>query len=184
MSATVKAWLLLGGIFIVGVVTGGALTFGFASHFRSAHNEAEIRTHLMTMYVRRLDLTDDQRAKIVPIVRDTAHSIQDLHHDEVSRGSEIFRTANEKILAILTPDQKAQLQKIEQEQEAMFSSRLMRPGGPPREGPGGVPGFFHQMNQTGPGNGYLSQPPPPPNGMPDSQPPSGQTNAPASTDGH
>lgn len=169
MSATVKAWLLLSGIFVVGAVTGSALTFGFASHFRLTHGEAEMRTHLMAMYVRRLDLTDDQRAKIRPIVQETAHSIQELHHDEVSKGFDIFRKANEQILAILTPDQKTALQQIEREQQDMFSNHLMHPGMPPQHpGPNGAPGgYFHRFGE--PGN--MEQPPPPP-------PPDGQTNAP------
>ena len=171
MNATVKAWLFLSGIFVVGVVTGGALMFGFASHFRLAHNEADMRTHLMAMYVRRLDLTDAQRSQIQPIVHDVARSIQELHRDEVKKGSDIFHDANQKILAILTPDQKAQLQKIEQEEETAFSSRLMRPGGPARQGPGGGPGFFRQMNQGGPGDGAPPPPPlPPPGGQSSAEP--------------
>jgi Spy/CpxP family protein refolding chaperone len=164
MSASVKAWLLLGGIFIVGVVTGYALTFGFALHFHGPRGEADMRTHMMAQYVRRLNLTDDQRAQIAPIVRDTAHNIQELHRDEVGRGFEIFHMANQKILAILTPEQKAQLQRLEQEQDMMFSNRPTHPGGPPHDGPGGMPGMFRSMNQPG------SPPPPPPT--------DGQTNTP------
>ena len=60
--------------------------------------------------------------------------IQSLHRDEVERGSQIFKAANDQIAALLTPDQKVELQKMESEREKMFSGH-MRPWGGSRDGP-------------------------------------------------
>jgi Spy/CpxP family protein refolding chaperone len=148
MSAVIKPWLLLGGIFVVGIVTGSALTLGISSHFlHSPHNDADMRAHWISFLVQRLNLTPDQKAKIKPIVMDATTRIQALHRDEVQQGSQIIRTANEQILAELTPDQKVQLQKLEDEREKMFQTR-MRAWGPPGAGPGapfpGSPGMFNR----------------------------------------
>ena len=141
MSAAIKPWLLLSGIFVVGIVTGSALTFGLSAHFMHPHSETDLRAHWVAFLVQRLNLTPDQKAKIKPIVMDATVRIQSLHRDEVQVGSEIIRTANEKIMAELTPDQKVQLQQLEADREKMFSNR-MRSWGSPGGGPGGQGGPF------------------------------------------
>jgi Spy/CpxP family protein refolding chaperone len=168
MSSKLKPWLLLAVIFIVGVVTGSALTYGWVSHFRhppgaqQQHPGAQQMGRLwMAQLVHRLNLSPDQAAKIQPILVDARNKIQMLHRDEMERGDQIFMTANDQIAAILplTPEQKVELQKMESERKKMFLDH-MRPWGPPRDGPGGP---FH----GGPGNDMVAPPPPPP--APDAQ---------------
>jgi Spy/CpxP family protein refolding chaperone len=137
MSSKLKSWLLLGVIFALGVVTGSALTIGLASHFMHLPGEQQMKRHLMEHLVKRLNLTAEQQTKIQPIVADAETKIQSLRRDEVERGSQIFKAANEQISALLTPEQKVELQKMESEREKMFSGH-MRPWGPPRDGPGGM----------------------------------------------
>ena len=137
MSSKLKSWLLLGVIFIVGVITGSALTIGLGSHFMHQPGEQQMKRHLMAHLVNRLNLTADQQVKIHPIVADAETKIQSLQRDEVERGSQIFKAANEQISALLTPEQKVELQKMESEREKMFSGH-MRPWGPPHDGPGGL----------------------------------------------
>ena len=140
MSSKLKPWLLLAVIFIVGVVTGSALTFGWVSHFkRPPAGAQQMGRHWMVQLVHRLNLTPDQQAKIQPILVDARIKIQSLHRDEVERGDQIFKTANDRIAALLaplTPEQKVEFQKMENEREEMFSGHL-RPWKPQREGPGG-----------------------------------------------
>ena len=159
MKSSIKAWLLLGGIFIVGIVTGVALTVSLVPRFMRSHGEADMRAHMMPFLTQKLDLTDDQKAKINPIVADLSAKVQALHHDEVDQGSKLFKNANEQILAILTPEQKVQLQKLEDERDKMFKGHMHPwgshdgPGGPPDgapppEGPGGMfphPGMNDRM---------------------------------------
>ena len=137
MSSQLKPWLLLGGIFIVGIVTGSALTIGLASHFMHPPGEQQLRSHWMMRLTERLNLTADQQAKIQPILTDAATRIQALHRDEVGRGSQIFKAANDQISALLTPEQQVELQKMESEREKMFSGH-MHPWGPQHDGPGGM----------------------------------------------
>jgi hypothetical protein len=138
MSSPIKAWLLLGGIFIVGVVTGVGLTVSIVPRIMRAHGEAEMRERMMPFLTQRLDLTADQKSKIKPIVQELTGKIQSLHRDEVDQGAKLFKAANEQIMDILTPDQKVQLQKLEQERDKMFKGHI-RPWAPQRDGPGGPP---------------------------------------------
>ena len=137
MSSKFKPWLLLAVIFIVGVVTGSALTIGLASHFLHPPGGQQVGRLWMAQLVRRLDLTADQQAKIEPILVDARTQIQSLHRDEVERGSQIFKATHDRISALLTPEQNIELQKMESEREKMFLGH-MRPWGPLRHhgGPG------------------------------------------------
>jgi len=172
MSAPIKPWLLLGGIFVVGIITGSALTFGLSAHFMHPRGEGDMRGHWMMFLNQRLNLTPEQRANIRPIVLDASTRIQALHRDEVQKGSQIFRTANESIQALLTPEQKVQLQELEQEREKEFQNRMRSwgppgggpPGGPPRGGPGMFdhPGLPNRMTPPSFNQTPTNVAPPPP----------------------
>ena len=156
MSAKLKSWLLLAVIFVLGIVTGSVLTIGLGPHFR---HQPEMKRLWMAQLVERLNLTADQQTKIQPILTDAKTKIQSLHRDEVERGSQIFRVANDQISALLTPEQKVELQKMEAEREKLFLEH-MRPWGLPREGPGGM------RRHDGPDDGMVPPPPPPAPGAP------------------
>ena len=166
MSLHLKSWLLLGGIFVVGVITGSALTIGLGSHFMHPPGAQQINRLWMAQLVQRLDLTADQQARIKPILADAKTRIQSLHRDEVERGSQIMKAAHDQISALLTPEQKVELQKMEAEREKMFLDH-MRPWGPPHEGPGGM------RHHGGPNDGMMPPPPPPAPSAPTNAPPPG-----------
>ena len=159
MSPKLKPWLLLAIIFVVGVVTGSALTMGWEAHFRHQPGPQQINRLWMAQLIQRLDLTADQQAKIKPILADAKTKIQSLHRDEVERGSQIMKAAHDQISAILTPEQQAKLQKMESERVKMFLEH-MRPWGPPHEGPGGM------HSHGGPDDGVMPPPPEPPTNPP------------------
>ena len=161
MSSKLKSWLLLGVIFIVGVITGSALTIGLGSHFRHQPGAQQINRLWMAQLVQRLNLTADQQAKIQPILADAKTKIQSLHRDEVEHGSQIFKAAHDQISALLSPEQKVELQKMESEREKMFSGH-MRPWGPPHDGPGGL------RHHGGPDGDRM---PPPPDAPTNAAPP-------------
>lgn len=152
MSSNLKPWLLLAVIFIVGVITGSALTFGLRSHFMHQPG-AQMKQVWMEHLVQKLNLTADQQAKIQPILADADTKIRALHREEIEHGSQIFKAANDQIAALLTSNQKVKLQEMESDREKMFSGH-MHAWGPPHDGPGGM--FPH----SGPGEG--TPPPPPP----------------------
>jgi len=155
MSSQIKPWLLLGGIFVVGIITGSALTIGWSAYFKHPPGEAQMKHHLMAGLTEQLKLTADQQAKIEPILADTGAKIQAIHHQEVGSVSQILKAADQQISALLTPEQQVEFQKIAAEREKMFSGH-MHPWGPPKDGPGG---FFHH-------DGPADQTPPPPTNAP------------------
>jgi len=161
MSSNVKPWLVLGIIFVAGIVTGVALTIGWGSHFMPPGGGQGMKYHWMMDLTQRLKLTPDQQAKIQPIVTEATTQIQSLHREEVERGSQIFKTANDQISAVLTPEQKVELQKMESEREKLFSGH-MHHWGPPHDGPGDM--YHHD----GPDEGV---PPPPPGAPTNAAPP-------------
>ena len=159
MSSQFKPWLLLAVIFIVGILTGSALTIGLGSHFMRPPGEQQMKRLWMAQLVQRLNLTADQQAKIEPILADAKTKIQSLHRDEVERGSQIFKAAHDQISALLTPEQKVKLQKMESEREKRFSDH-MRPWGPPRDGP------REMRHRDEPGGGRMPPPPDAPTNAP------------------
>jgi Spy/CpxP family protein refolding chaperone len=150
MSAKVKPWLVLAVIFVAGILTGAALTIGLGAHFMHPPGPRDMNRFWMAKLTRDLNLTPDQQSKIEPILADAATKIQSLHRDEVVRGSQIFKAANDQIAALLTPEQKVELQKIESDREKRFSEHL-RPWGPPHEGP-------DEMRPPGPPDGMMPPP--------------------------
>jgi Spy/CpxP family protein refolding chaperone len=125
MSPKVKPWLLVCGIFVIGVVTGSALTIGVGSRFlhppQGAHS---MKANWMDRLTKRLNLTPGQQAKIQPILADADTKFQALLHDERQHGSQIFKDADDQIEAILTPDQQVELKKMEAEREKMFPGHM------------------------------------------------------------
>jgi Spy/CpxP family protein refolding chaperone len=163
MSSKLKSWLLLAIIFVVGVVTGVALTIGLAPHFGHQPGPQQINRLWMAKLIEQLNLTADQQAKIQPILTDAKTRFQSLHRDEVERGSQIMKEAHDQISALLTSEQQAELQKLEADREKMFLEH-MRPWGPP---PPGGPGGMHHHDGTNDSGGM----PPPPGASTNAPPP-------------
>ena len=163
MSSKLKSWLLLSGIFVVGIVTGSALTFGLASYFKPPLGPHEMQKHWMVRLTHELNLTADQQVKIEPILADAEIKFQSLHREEVGRGSQIYKAADDQISALLTPEQKVQLQKMESEREKMFSGHL-HPWGAAHDGSGDT--HHHEGADNGVPPPPPPAPPPPPPGAP------------------
>jgi Spy/CpxP family protein refolding chaperone len=157
MMNKLKPWLLMGGIFVIGVVTGGALSFGLGAHFmHGPMDNRDMNKHWMAHLTKELNLTADQQAKIQPILADADVRFHALFRDEKQQGAQIFRETDDKIAAVLTPDQEAELKKMEAEREKMFPGHRHSPGDK----------FDH-----GAPDGSMPTPPPPPPGPPPPLPP-------------
>ncbi len=140
-SRTLKPWLLIALIFLVGVGTGVLLTIAFQPHFMGPPSPMKMREMWMHRLSDRLELTDDQKAKVQPILDKAAQDMQGVHRDEVKRVGTILLATEDQLSSILTPEQKAELQKMKGEREKLFSNHLHlwgRPDGPPH-GHGGPP---------------------------------------------
>jgi len=142
MTTKLKPWLFISLIFIAGVLTGGALTVGYSSHFMKPPGAEQMQHRWMSMLVQRLNLTADQKAKVTPIVADSENQIQAVRRDNMQTVSQIIAKTNAQIAVILTPDQKAELDKMSK--EMMERNRDRFPGhgrqwGPRGGGAGGPP---------------------------------------------
>jgi len=127
MIAKLKPWLILAVIFVAGGLSGAALTMLFG------HPHRDMQQMWMLRLNRELNLTADQQAKIQPIVHDTAEEVQKLHREEFDKVGQLLKSSDDQIAAILTPDQKADLQKMIDERQKDFS-RHLRQWGPPHDG--------------------------------------------------
>lgn len=84
----------------------------------------------LKMLAEKLDLSDDQKAKIKPIIEDEVKSAKAVHEDasldrkaKWAKIEEIRKAHREQIKALLTPDQVKKLEELKEE-------RGPRPGGP------------------------------------------------------
>ncbi len=97
----------------------------------------------LDMMSKELNLTDDQKAKIKPILDNEQKQVQDLRadtslsrEDMMTKRRDIMKKTNDDIKAVLNDDQKKKFDEMMQ--------RRRGPGGPPGGGPGGPggpPGF-------------------------------------------
>jgi len=131
----VRPWIILALIFLLGAATGSLLTIGFGPRFSGPPPAHELGNRWMEHLTHRLNLTDDQQAKIQPIVTKAEEQIQAAQREDLGHISSILKEANAGISPLLNPAQQAELQKMEQERERMFQHH--------QHGPGHGPDDFH-----------------------------------------
>jgi Spy/CpxP family protein refolding chaperone len=118
-SATRKAALWVGVVFLLGAALGGMIGYGFARHSVSAANpplsEAVRRAQRVEQLTRELSLTSTQAQQVDAIImRRHAESI----HDQTDAQIEKLRQgAREEIRGILTPEQKPKFEEFLQRQD-------------------------------------------------------------------
>jgi len=125
----VRPWLILALIFLLGAITGSLLTIAFGPR-PMPPGAQEMGNHWMMHLTQRLKLSDDQQAKIRPLVMDAEQRIEEEHHQDVAHISQIMQETNAKIEGVLQPDQRAELTKMESERERMFFRHLHGNHGP------------------------------------------------------
>ena len=83
-----------------------------------------------------LDLSDEQEAKIKAVFDDGRKEIEALHAEYWPKYEVLRKSHKGKILAVLTPEQKAKFEDIHARFEKKMKKRghRMRPPPPPREG--------------------------------------------------
>jgi Spy/CpxP family protein refolding chaperone len=190
MSAKLKPWLVLASIFVAGALSGAALTMVLGPHFEAPPGGPQgQRPDMQKMWMLRLThelkLTDDQQAKIEPILRDTADKVQKNHREEFDKVSQLLKASDDQIAALLTPEQRTELQKMSEERDKAFTRHMHQWDGPPRDGghDGGPDGggrpdhpHFHPGPNGGPSDQGPGQAQTPPGQPPPPAPPT--TNAP------
>ena len=111
--------LYVAAIFAVGAVAGGAVGYSRKPPQRKFDPEA-MRKHQTERYVKELALSPDQTQKLELILRQGMDEFGACHREHMDRIHALMKQGKERIAAILTPEQKAQFEKLEKEREEKF----------------------------------------------------------------
>jgi Spy/CpxP family protein refolding chaperone len=109
-------WKLVGGFVLVFIAGGMTGTFVGATHARHLflgwHQKtlAERMRHRLRVELR---LTDDQLAKISPIIDKTAARLQDIRRSSGQQAREVMLESHREMAPNLTDEQRAKLQALE-----------------------------------------------------------------------
>ncbi len=151
----VKTWqvvLATVAIFVAGLVTGGATTLGvvrwIARHPRvnpaqmtgpfgqrlANGQPQQLNPQLMRSFANKLDLTDEQRARIQPIIRRTVSQLTRERREVQLTSALLIEKMQDEIAEILTPDQRARFEQLISQQRArlqQFRQGMQQQAGPP-----------------------------------------------------
>ncbi len=115
-----KIWLVLLAVFVLGSVTGAALTGLYRS--RAAGGGAEAREHAMHERFEKmrteLNLTDQQTASVRAILDETRNEYKALRTELRPRFEEPRMKARARIRALLTPEQQQKFDAMVAQQDA------------------------------------------------------------------
>jgi Spy/CpxP family protein refolding chaperone len=102
-------------VFLAGGATGIFVTMAVGHHFMVGHHvfAAQAMKNRLQWQLR---LTDEQMAKISPIIEKTGTQLEEIRGDTGRRVREAIAQAHQDIAPILTPEQKERLQQMEQRQ--------------------------------------------------------------------
>ena len=105
--------LLVLGIFVCGMVTGGGLTLKII-HVRiqdATHNPSEMAERITGRMIRYLDLNDTQSAQVEKIIKQNLADLQPLRTEVRSRLIRQMEKTKREIAPLLTPEQVEKLDK-------------------------------------------------------------------------
>jgi Spy/CpxP family protein refolding chaperone len=113
-----KMWSLLLGVFVLGAVTGSALTGLYRSRASGpAARERAMHERFENMR-RELNLTDEQTTAVRAIIDDTRNEYRALRAELRPRFEEPRQKARAKIRALLTPEQQKKFDAMIAQQDA------------------------------------------------------------------
>src|SRR6266849_3102633 len=130
MNSALK-WKLIAGcllVFIAGGATGMFVTMAIGHHFMFGPHRHGLVAQAMKNRLRwQLRLTDEQMAKVSPIIEKTGAQLEEIRGDTGRRVRETIAEAHREIAPILTPEQQQRLQQMEERRRRWFQHR-QRPG--------------------------------------------------------
>src|SRR2546430_13934397 len=116
MNSALK-WKLIAGfvlVFLAGGATGVVVSAATAHYFFGAHHHGFAAQAMKNRLQWQLKLTDEQMAKISPIIEKTGARLEEIRGDTGKRVRETIAQAHSEIAPILTPEQRERLQQMEQ----------------------------------------------------------------------
>ncbi len=115
-SATRKAALWVGAVFVLGAALGGVLGYLTAHHSASAANqpstEPERRAHRVEQLTRDLSLTPAQSQQLDAILKERHAESKAIHDQTDLQTDQVRQKGRDQIRAILTPEQKPKFEEF------------------------------------------------------------------------
>ena len=116
MSATRKAALWVGVVFLLGAALGGMLGYVFAHHTALAApaqmTDAERRAQKVQRLTQELNLAADQQRQLEAIIAGVQAEYKAIHQTTDPQIDQARQKGREQIRAILTPDQKPKFEEF------------------------------------------------------------------------
>jgi gas vesicle protein len=122
MNSALK-WKLIAGfvlVFLAGGATGVFVSAATAHHFIGAHRHGFAAQAMKNRLQWQLRLTEEQMAKISPIIEKTGAKLEEIRGDTGRRVRETIAEAHREIAPNLTPEQQQRLKDMEARHRRWF----------------------------------------------------------------
>ena len=114
-SRAVRITLYAVCIFGAGALTGALIAPMIGRSFMRPPDPQQMSRQMLAHLRSGLDLTDEQTAKIKPLIEHTCFDMGTIHRETTQRVLNRIAETNAKVSAFLTPAQKAKFKKMEEE---------------------------------------------------------------------
>jgi len=116
MSATWKAALWVGVVFLLGTALGGTLGYSYAHHLVSAANtpqsEPARRAHRVEQLTQALSLASAQSQQVDAVLLQRHTEAKAIHDQADAQLDQVHQKGREQIRAILTPEQRPKFEEF------------------------------------------------------------------------
>jgi Spy/CpxP family protein refolding chaperone len=135
-KTTIAVYLAL--IFFAGAVAGGAVARKYAAEAPrhrpppGHHSPEEMRERIFNMLKTRLNLTGEQVRQIEPVFQAGFREVCAIQEKSLAEVEEAVRRNHEEIAKFLTPEQREEMRRMDQEHREKFRRRSGPPGPPPK----------------------------------------------------
>ena len=122
-------------IFLAGAIAGGAVvlstpkTFGLLSPPKRMGSHEDFANFIWNQMKERLKLTEQQAAQVEPVFRKGFSRVREIQDRSLQEVDAAIRKNHVEIEALLTPEQRVELQKMDQERQHFFIKRREKSGG-------------------------------------------------------
>jgi hypothetical protein len=122
-------------IFFAGGMTGALVAPLIGRHFMRPPDPKQISYHMLARLQSGLHLSDEQTAKIKPLIEKTGAEMEAIHRETIKRVMSRIAETNGQISALLTTEQKTEFAKMEAEHRKRLARfhHFLGPHGPPPE---------------------------------------------------
>lgn len=110
-------------IFVAGLFIGAVGSPFLMMQFMQPPSRAGMSQHIFQRFQKELALTPDQSAQIKPLIDQMSSQMDTIRNETSKQISDRIDETNAKIAEFLTPEQKAKLERLEEERRKRFDKR-------------------------------------------------------------